>query len=102
MTKKLKDKLPALGSTLGNPNDEIPIIVKFFDPFGSWTWYVTEGEIKKDGDILFFGFVRGLENEYGKFTLFELQNIKMGNCPRIERDKYFGKHFLSEAIEKQI
>lgn len=79
----------------------IEIIMKFFDPCGSWTWYATEIE-ERDDDFIFFGFVRGFENEFGYFSLNELQSVKGKLGIGIERDKHFGKHFLSEAIAKNI
>jgi Protein of unknown function (DUF2958) len=68
-----------------------PIIVKFFNPTGSWTWYVVEGEKQEDGDYLFFGLVDGHEKEWGYFTLSELQNFKGRMGLGIERDMWFNK-----------
>ena len=45
---------------------------KFFLPGTGWTWYVTEGS-QQEGDFLFFGFVVGLESEFGYFLLSELE-----------------------------
>ena len=45
------------------------IIVKFFDPTGSWTWYGTEYDPENK---IFYGYVAGFENEYGTFSLTEL------------------------------
>lgn len=91
------------------PKDKIPIIVKFFAPWSGWTWYVTEGcPIKKlpDGTYevapasecdswLFFGYVEGLENEMGYFTLYELESITGPFGLKIERDMYFTGKMLS-------
>src|SRR5580704_16492307 len=42
LTKELREKIPALYS---QENEKDPMVyIKFFDPVGSWTWYVTEGE----------------------------------------------------------
>jgi len=60
LTAKLKATLPKLRAFEGKDPKEVPIHCKFFDPCGSWTWYVTEGE-EQDGDVLFFGLVRGFE-----------------------------------------
>ena len=74
---------------------EVKIVVKFFEPTGSWTWYVTEGEKQEDGDWLFFGLVDGFEKELGYFSLNELIGAKEGvrglqSLP-IERDKFWNK-----------
>lgn len=101
LTKELEKKFPKLGATEHKKPEEIPIIAKFFDPCGSWTWYSTEGQ-KEDDDFIFFGFVRGFENELGNFSLNELQSVKGPLGLGIERDRHFGKHMLSEAMEKRI
>jgi hypothetical protein len=100
LTKALAKSLPPLGATDGKD----PMVkVKFFDPCGSWTWYVVEGSaimgdgtevpIKdangKETDILFFGLVKGFEKELGYFSLSELQSISGPLGLGIERDLYF-------------
>ena len=101
LTEELKKKFPKLGATENKKPEEIPIIAKFFDPVGSWTWYATEGE-KEGKDFIFFGFVRGLENELGNFSLNELQEIKRPFGLGIERDLHFGNRMLSEAMKERI
>jgi len=101
MTKELYEKIPKLGSTSEKKAEDIPIICKFFNPCGSWTWYACEGS-KEGDDFIFYGLVRGFENELGSFSLNELQSVKVQFGLGIERDLHFGKHMLSEAVEKQI
>ena len=101
LTEEIKAKLPRLGSTSTKETKDIPIIVKFFSCFNGWTWYVTEGEKNEEGDWEFFGLVRGFETELGPFMLSEL-DVKKNGVPIVERDKYFGKHMLSEAYESRI
>ena len=94
MTKEIEKKLPKLYSqeTVKNPK----IIVKFFHPLSSWTWYVTEGERQgEDEDFMFFGLVDGFEKELGYFTLKQLEEVKVKGLG-IERDMYFGEHYLNE------
>ena len=86
LTKEIIEKLKKypLGSQDGkNVKD---VIVKFFHPFGG-RWYVTEAEEQNDGDWLFFGYVELIENEWGYFSLSELESIKPHGMG-IERDKY--------------
>lgn len=101
LTKELEQKFPKLNATENKKPEEIEVIAKFFDPCGSWTWYATEGQREGD-DFIFFGFVRGLENELGNFSLKELESVKSKFGLGIERDLHFGKHTLAEAREKQI
>ncbi|MCT4621875.1 MAG: DUF2958 domain-containing protein [Marinisporobacter sp.] len=73
--------------------------VKFFDICSNWTWYVLECQKQEDGDYLFFGYVMGLENELGYFSLAELESVN-SSFPRIERDLYFNPTELSNIKKK--
>lgn len=44
LTKDIKNKLPKLYATEKTPLEDKRVIVKFFCPWGSWTWYAVEGE----------------------------------------------------------
>ena len=66
-----------------------PIVhAKFFTPDSNWTWYVTEGEAEED-DFRFFGYVCGMEEEWGYFVLSELESVRGPLGLPIERDLYF-------------
>jgi hypothetical protein len=80
----LKERMPALYS---QEQERDPfVVVKYFDPVGSWTWYATEGSpVDEDGyydtnkpkvDYLFFGLGVGFEKELGYFSLHELNTAK--------------------------
>jgi hypothetical protein len=78
----LKAKLPELYSTDGNPSSRA--IVKFFSPYNGWTWYAFEYDAEEN---MFFGFVKGFENEWGYFSLEELDKTMVkGIVPAVERD----------------
>ena len=98
LTQELRRKFPKLYANEGKEAYQVKIIAKFFDPCGSWTWYATEFDDKD----LFYGFVRGFENEHGYFSLSELESVKGPLGLGIERDLYFGDHTLAEAIERQL
>lgn len=90
LTKEIEKKLPALGSQDGKPAEDVTIVVKFFCPWNNWKWYATEGEFDKDRDTwMFYGLVKGLETEYGYFTLSELESIQGPYRMKIERDMSF-------------
>lgn len=78
------------------------VAVKFFSPYTGWTWYVLEAE-KQENDYLFFGYVSGVEDEYGYFSLSGLESLKtrMG-VQLVERDAYMalGKKTLGSLISK--
>ena len=90
LTEALKKKIPALYSS-SEQEGERKFVCKFFDPMGSWTWYVLEGSNRGngDGDWLFYGLVDGFEKEWGYFTLSELESVKGPLGLGIERDIYF-------------
>lgn len=93
LTKELKDKLPALYS---QEEVEDPIVyVKYFHPFSSWYWFGLEF----DGEDTFFGYVVGHENEYGYFSLSELESIKIMGLG-IERDLHFTPTPISKVKER--
>lgn len=103
LTKEIEHNLPKLGANEGKKPEETPIAVKFFCPWNQWTWYATEGERQKDSsDMMFFGYVRGMENEFGYFCLSEIESVQGPGGLKIERDAHFGEHMLSEAIDNQI
>lgn len=101
LTQDIKKRIPPLYTYEDKPAEQVPIAVKFFSPYSSWTWYATEGQQEGD-DFIFFGLTRGHETELGYFSLNELQNAKRGSLPLVERDMYFGNHTLAEAKAKQI
>jgi Protein of unknown function (DUF2958) len=61
---------------------------KFFCPWSDWTWFATEGDPQGD-DFIFFGYVIGFEEEWGYFSLTELESVRGPGGLTIERDIYF-------------
>ncbi|MDD2224751.1 MAG: DUF2958 domain-containing protein [Candidatus Shapirobacteria bacterium] len=65
------------------------VIAKFFNPTGAGTWYATEYEPESK---MFFGYVsifRDDNDEWGYFSLEELESIRGYFGLGIERDLYF-------------
>lgn len=85
LTKEIEKKLPKLYATEETPAEDKLMIVKFFTPDSNWTWYGAEF----DGEDTFFGFVDGMEGEWGYFSLSELSTTKGPMGLPIERDLYF-------------
>lgn len=98
MTKELEERFAEIGS-----QDEVadPLIVaKFFNPGGAGTWYATEYDPMTR---LFFGYVSifGDHNdEWGSFSLDELEAFRGPLGIGIERDRYFGEKRASEVIKE--
>ena len=99
ITKAILKKLPKLYSTENISVEQKNVICKYFSPVGNWTWYVIEGEEQKNGDILFWGYVKGHENEYGFFSLNQLNKIRLPYGLKIERDLHFDNVPLIDILE---
>ena len=92
---ELRKALPPLNSQEGVAD---PIVyARFLSRDSSWVWHVTEGS-PQDDDFLFFGFVTGLENEWGHFSLSELTEARPPWEFPIERDLNFKPVCLSRAL----
>jgi len=105
LTKADAARIPPLRSQENNLNPTA--YVKFFDPFGPWTWFVLE----HDGNGLFFGLVYGDDVELGHFSLADLESargvikrltvnskqVEMSHTG-IERDKFFNPTPIREVI----
>lgn len=86
LTKEILATLPPLGSQEDNPD---PIVrVKFFTPDAGWSWYATEAS-PEGKDFIFFGYVIGVEPEWGTFSLSELTSIRGRLGLPVERDLHF-------------
>ena len=91
LTKEIRDRLPKLGET---DNQEDPIVqVKFFCPWNHWTWFAYEF----DGEDIFFGYVKGDFDEFGTFSLSELESVRGPMGLGIERDIHFEPKPVSEC-----
>lgn len=91
MTKEIMKELPMLGSQSENPDPTV--IVKFFTAWSHWTWFAYEF----DGSDIFFGFVKGDFDEYGTFSLSELESVRGPMGLKIERDIHFTPKPVSEC-----
>ena len=95
LTDELRARLPALYAQ--EAETEPIVYAKFFLPGTGWTWYVTEGS-QQEGDYLFFGFVVGLESEFGYFLLSELENVRTPPGLTVERDLAFREGKLTDVV----
>lgn len=99
MTKKLEKRFAEVGR---QEDVEDPIVVaKFFNPTGAGTWYATEYDPKQK---LFFGYVSIFGDhcdEWGYFSLEQLEEYKGRFGLGIERDLYWTERPASEVIAKK-
>jgi hypothetical protein len=95
LTDELRARLPPLYAQ--EAESEPTVYAKFFMPGTGWTWYVTEGS-EQEGDFLFFGFVIGLESEFGYFLLSELETVTSPLGLHVERDLAFREGKLTDVV----
>ena len=96
LPKEVENALPKIGSQEGNKNPTVYVVFQF--PMNGWTWFVTEADSYED-DICFFGYVVGLEREWGYFCLSELESIDI-NGARVFRDEDHFPRQLSDCLQR--
>src|SRR5947209_3337407 len=87
LQEQLRSRLPPLLSQ--ETSDEPVVICRYLLHGTRWAWYVIEGE-SEDDDFLFFGFVTGLDDEFGHFRLSDCPGPQWRDCaarPRICRSQ---------------
>jgi hypothetical protein len=95
ITKELEERFLALGNQDGKGFDAI-VVAKFFTPDSSWTWFVTEYDpLSREG----FGYVIGMEAEWGYFSIDEIESVEGPLGLEIERDLHFGEKTLRVALK---
>lgn len=97
ITPELEKRFAEIGNQSENENPRV--IAKFFDPVGSATWYATN--YNTDTKIC-YGYVTGLAyDEWGTFSIDELERIKRPFGLGIERDVYFKEIPFNELRKQQ-
>lgn len=86
-----------LGATRSEGAGEHVLAVKLFTPWSNWSWYAVEGGTE-DGDFVMFGYVVGQSDEWGYFSLVELESIRGPAGLRIERDLSWTPRKFDEAF----
>lgn len=106
MTKeleKLLEKYP-LGSQDGL-GGQAKLLVKYFNPTGVGTWFITEGNKLENGDYELFGYCHLGDDrfaELGYVMLSELEDLKLPFGLKIERDLYMPENItLVDAIQRE-
>jgi hypothetical protein len=97
MTKELENRFATVGSQ-EEAKDPV-IIAHFFNPAGAGDWYATEYD---PTDRIFFGYVSifgDWNDEWGSFSLEELQDYTGKFGLGIERDLYWKEQPASQVIK---
>ena len=96
LPKELKNELPKISEQEGSKDPNVYVVFQF--PLSGWTWFVTEADSYED-DICFFGYVVGLEREWGYFCLSELQSVDTDGVT-VRRDVNHVQRPLSECLQQ--
>jgi hypothetical protein len=96
LTKAVLRNLPPLGSQCESADPTF--WVKFFTPDAGGTWFAAEGEREESGDFRFWGYVIGIEPEWGTFRLSELQSLRGHLGLPVERDLHFRPKPFSQTV----
>lgn len=98
LTKELLERFNKVGR-----QEEVKdplVITKFFNPTGAGTWFATEYDPQSKN---FFGYVSifgDWNDEWGYFSLTELESLRGPFGLGIERDIYFKESKISEIMPK--
>ena len=101
LTKRILEQTSELLEDDGKDNHKRKVTAKFFDPTGSFTWYLLE--IDKNDEDTCFGLVTSQyepNGELGYFTISEFESIKGPFGIGIESDRFFETTDLSEIMSK--
>ncbi len=100
MTKQLEKRFAQVGSQEGEKDPLV--IAKFFNPAGAGTWYATQYD--PEGKA-FFGYVSifgDWNDEWGYFSLSELETFRGAFGLGIERDRYFTEKPISQVAPAAV
>jgi Protein of unknown function (DUF2958) len=102
ITKTLEKRFLQVGD---QSNEENPLIIaKFFSPVGGATWYASEYDPKTK---IAFGYVKdlvpsenGMFDEWGSFSIDELESVQLPFGLKIERDIHFSEIRFNDLMQK--
>ncbi len=96
MTKELEARFAHVGSQEATEGKNKVIVAKYFNPTGAGTWFATEYDPEEK---VFFGYasIFGDHNdEWGYFSLLELEEVVGQFGLGIERDLHYGERKVSD------
>lgn len=103
LTRAIEKALPPLYTHEGKEPSTVPVVVKFFNPTGAGTWYITEGERDGDDWRLYGWADLGMGpgcSELGYTSLNELKAFRGRFGLGVERDLYLSPMTLADAMAK--
>lgn len=88
LTKEIIEAFHAHPLYSQEENKNPKVLVKYFNPWGIGTWYITEASPQGD-DWLMFGLCDLGDPELGYVLLSQLKELRLPGGLTIERDLYF-------------
>lgn len=96
ITEDIYKKLKQQGCTASKDMDEIVCYARWFDPYGSYIWYIYE-HVEHDIYMCVASNGDPFCTDFGTVSLEEVESITSYGQPRIERDIHFQPCTLREA-----
>ncbi len=78
------------------------VVAKFFNPTGAGTWYATEYDPESRCFLGYVSLFGDHNDEWGSFSLDELEDFQGRFGLGIERDRFFRERPISEIQPKAI
>ncbi|MCC7572220.1 MAG: DUF2958 domain-containing protein [Candidatus Methanofastidiosum sp.] len=93
---EMEEYIPPIAEVSFLPAEKMMLWVKLFSPVSNWTWYVAAYDPE---NRVAFGYVEGFENEWGDFSIEELETTSLAFGLKIERDLLFTPKLFSKLKE---
>jgi hypothetical protein len=98
MTDELKQRFGEVGSQ-EHVSDPV-VIAKFFNPCGAGTWFATEYDPTRNHCFGYVSIFGDWNDEWGYFSLDELEAYRGPFGLGIERDLYWEEKPMSQAVKE--
>jgi hypothetical protein len=97
VSPELLERFAEIGNQYENENPLF--IAKFFNPCGSQTYYASEYDPETKTS---YGYITGMYvDEWGTFSITELEALQLPFGLKIERDLYFKELHFNELVSKK-
>lgn len=95
ITKELEKRFRQVGDQSEKENPTF--VAKFFNPCGSESWFASEYDAETK---ICYGYVTGMfDDEWGTFSIAELESLNLPFGLKIERDIHFDEITFDELIK---
>ena len=96
LTKAILDRFKKIWNQDDKKTEDVIIVAKFFNPTGAGTWYASEYSEEERNFYWFVSIFGDYNDEWGGFSLDDLESFKWKFWLGIERDLHFEPKKFSE------